>query len=242
MATVLGALDAYERGAAGDGLRVDMNRGRYLDRSRGGNWWAYHFAPLRIGRQDGPDVSINNHAPLAYAAAVYDRRHAHALLARYVTLCDEVRETIEQFRARHFVGRPVVGLHFRGTDKPGELLNVVTYEQAIDRARLELDQLGPEAVIFVASDEQDFMLQCVQTFSPRCVWADADRSSRGGTPLHYAPRDPFRHGREALIDCLLLAESNVLVRTSSNLGAFAGFFSSPDTRVIKLNRSHFESE
>ena len=75
MATVLGALDAYERGTAGDGLRVDLSRGRYVDRARGGNWWM-SLRPLRIGRQDGPDVPLGNHAALAFDAMVWERRRA----------------------------------------------------------------------------------------------------------------------------------------------------------------------
>jgi hypothetical protein len=241
LATVLGALDAYERGAAGDGLRIQLSRGRYFDRSRGGNWWEYHFAPVRIGRQDGPDVPLGNHAALAFDAIVWDRRRAHDVLARHVRVAADVQQAVAQFRAQHLAGRPVVGVHFRGTDKPAELTSVVSYEEAIGRAQVELAQRGAGAVVFAASDERDFIAACQRAFGRRCVSTPAVRSRRGGPAVHVTTRNGFAAGREALIDCLLLAACDVLVRTSSNLGQFAGYFS-PDMPVFKLNRSTFETE
>jgi hypothetical protein len=239
LATVLGALDAFERGAIGDGLRVTLGAGRYFDRARGPNWWEYHFEPLRLGRADGPEVALRGHAALAFGAIVYPRRKAHGLLRRHVRVRADVRAAVAAFWRQRIAGRPAAGVHFRGTDKVGELVSAVSYEQVIQRVRAELSRLGAAARLFVASDEQDFVVACTRAFGERCVFTGAERSRRGGPAVHVVARDPFRAGREALVDCLLLARCNVLVRTSSNLGQFAGYFS-PAMPVIKLNRSTFE--
>ena len=52
----------------------------------------------------------------------------------------------------------------------------------------------------------------------------SSQRSKDGKPVHYNSEDPYRVGEEALIDCLLLSRTNLLVRTSSNLSLCARYF------------------
>jgi len=68
-----------------------------------------------------------------------------------------------------------------------------------------------------------------------CYYQDAIRSVNGKA-LHVDPaHSPYRVGREALIDCVLLSRTDMLIRTSSNLSLCSTFFNS-DLPVQELNR------
>lgn len=250
MATIVGAVDAYERGTlVASGLRVSFDKGRWLDESRGSNWWEYHMEPVCLGRQDGPVRHMSSrkmaHAELAFSAIVLDRNIAAPLVRRHIRPRAHVLEEVAAFRMARLQGRHVVGVHYRGTDKPVELQTVASYVDVLDAVSAEVaaaaSRAARDVAVFVASDEEDFVAACRGRFPGMCVHTAATRSTLGGPAVHRSMTRPYDAAREALVDCLLLAGSDVLVRTSSNLGQFAGFFS-PGMRVTRLNRSNFEKE
>ena len=74
-----------------------------------------------------------------------------------------------------------------------------------------------EYKIFVATDDAFFLQGVIDLYGDRVVYIDGFRSS-DGNPLHgNSAYSPYIQGKEAIIDCMLLSLSDVMIRTQSNL-------------------------
>ena len=95
-------------------------------------------------------------------------------------------------------------------------------------------EAGPDARIFVATDEAAFVDHMEHSFPGRILKRDMFRS-QDGRPIDVVNADSNHvKGLHAVVDCLLLARTHVLIRTASNLGLAATFFN-PVQPVLLLN-------
>jgi hypothetical protein len=130
----------------------------------------------------------------------------------------------DQFALRHFRSGATLGCHFRGTDK-GIEANRVAYTVLTRCLRERLSALAGPPVLFIATDETAFIDHARREFpSLEVISADVQRSTTGQA-LHF---DPALRGRkraeEALIDSLLLARCDHLVKSPSALSAWSALF------------------
>lgn len=146
---------------------------------------------------------------------------------------------VDAFVSRHFAGRQVIGLHFRGTDKSSEARRVSGERCAatIERYRATHPDMN---ALFVASDEEAFVAWMRERFSDIEVIAHDDlERSRDGRAIHTNSDegDNALKAREALINTLLLSRCQVLIRSASFLSAWASLFA-PELPIIMLNRPY----
>lgn len=226
---VLGVLDHYENWKGiYEGLRVDFGvDGLYYDASRGANWWEYYFEPIRLGGSGGAPIKRVSHLQHdRFAERVEEalpRSRSADLVGRYVRVKPQIVDAVGRFAAAHFTGAFVVGVHYRGTDKRAETPRV-PYDRVLDAAAEAVARQRPGACkVFVATDEQAFLEAAARAFPGMVASVDALRS-HDGSPVHERAGDNYRKGADALVDCLLLARCDVLIRTPSNLSLCAGFF------------------
>jgi hypothetical protein len=117
----------------------------------------------------------------------------------------------------------VVGVHFRGTDKKREA-GRVSFKKIFVEIRKAVDKLPSDGYkIFVATDEQQFLDEISTEFKDRILYIDAQRSTNG-KPVHFADKDQYGIGEQAVMDCLLLSHTDFLVRTVSNLSFCTLYF------------------
>ncbi|MEW6118590.1 MAG: nodulation protein NodZ [Pseudomonadota bacterium] len=228
-------------------LRIELTGPFYAD-TPGEDWFA-HFYDLRETLR--LPVAAERHVcrigdlsqlglPADYARDMTLER-AHALWNRTFSLRPEIDAYVESYVARHFAGREVLGIHFRGTDKTTEAPRVCwssfarTLEETLS-ARPSLNAL------FVASDEPAFIEYITETFPGMLVMAHEDRvRSRDGHALHVRPAPGMNRdkARDALVNALLLSRCDALVRTASFLSGWASVFN-PALPVTMLNRPYDE--
>jgi hypothetical protein len=151
-----------------------------------------------------------------------------------------VQRKVDAFEERYFESRYVAGVHYRGTDKGNEAPKVA-YEVVEAAIQQEIADHS-DAVIFVATDEQQCLDHLRAAFGARVVFIDALRSANY-EPIHHlnggwAATDRYALEEEALIDCMLLSRSNVIIRTQSNLSSSAGNIN-PIVPVVDLNRATY---
>lgn len=236
---VLGCLELLDNNPS-LALKVDFKeKGLYYEPALGPNWWSYYFEtsyfPAREKVLKRPVVKTlkdPEKAELGNAMHFYGSKDlAHLLITKYLRVKQEIIAEVEAFSQTHFIGKQLIGVHFRGSDKWLES-NPVSYEQATFAVKQVVEAME-DYVIFVATDEQGFLDAMVQVFGSKVVFTASERSA-SQQPLHYFTTSPYKQGKEALIDCLLLAKSSTLIRTNSNLSAVSAFFN-PTMQVINLN-------
>ncbi len=150
--------------------------------------------------------------------------HAHQLQRRFLPLRKEILDRVDQFVARHFQNAPVIGCHYRGTDKTLEAVRI-DYEVMTDAIKVRLAAYPGTVRLFVATDEAAFVEHVRATLpGVHVITADHSRSS-DGQPLHEGENLlGRRHAIEALTDCLLLSRCDCLIKSSSLLSAWSKVF------------------
>lgn len=162
------------------------------------------------------------------------RRQTADIIARYVRPRSYIEQKVERFYQEKMSGRPVIGVHARGTDaisseeiRPHRRgsLNLSRYRAAIER----LLEAEPAARIFVATDDQASLNYFEESFPGRVLAFDSTRhqggeaAGRGPTGWimpAYIAEDPdlaARNGEEAVIEYLLLGRCRHLVHNGGSL-------------------------
>lgn len=221
----LGALSVAQR--VGCSLKLDFTATSYYCPNRSENsWWTYYYVSDTYWEHNkitGARVVVETgkaSARFAHLGNAFSRHQAGKLSKQFI-LKPEITKLISAYTAEHFSSSPVVGIHYRGTDKvdgSGAEAGRVSYESVVSL----VDQLPDAPLIFLATDEQQF-LECMKHhFGSRLLCLDSRRSTNG-EPVHMSAGhaavavDGYELGLEALLDAYLLAETDLLLRTDSNL-------------------------
>lgn len=236
---VLALTHCYEKGMY-DGIEVDFKKtGLYYDADHGENWWSYYCEPILLGQQNEHRYVIGD--PPGFPGSienVVSRHQAHTLIKKYIYIKPEVLNIVDTFQKENFLDQPVIGIHYRGTDKVAqEAIRVPFEDVAFKIQSISFAKGWKHAKIFVATDEQAFLDFMIARYGNRVCFQNAERSS-DSNPLHLNHASPYQHGLEAMVDMLLLSRASCLIRTSSNLGRWSTYFN-PDMPVYELNELHF---
>jgi hypothetical protein len=204
-----------------------------VEPERGLNWTDYFFEHCSIFQSDLPAVQQQ----IASDQAVHvTNRYDINLLARgdrLVELQNELDDVHEASRLffRHFrfspavvdaacrfVGEsfgmsPFVGIHYRATDKVGDESAAVTF----DAMARQIAEHRAGMKLFVATDNNEFLEFCRARFG-----GDVVSFSQPDGTSHLAQGDRnFEKGLTAIVDCLILSKSRVLIKTPSLLSAWS---------------------
>lgn len=235
-------------------LLLDYRSGPYFDPGRNeSTWWRHYFetdeySPQAADHIRGKDhhrfecASLEAQGRLAHFGTALSRSDASSIVSNF-QVRPEISAQVDKFANRQFQGRFVVGIHYRGTDKvAGAYAEAarVDYRLIAEIVRCVL-AVDKRVLVFVATDEAE-LLGLLLAFDDdgRVLYTDSMRSNTQ-EPLHLGLREgvaPYRLGREALIDAMLLARTDFLLRTSSNL-SLASTLMNPTLESINI--SHVRS-
>lgn len=237
---LLGVTRKFDEGNY-SGIEVNFGQsGAYFDSNQGDNWLNYYFEPIHLGVRNKNVATFNmdEYALFAFYAEgkyTHSRKEANAQFQKYFKLKKPIQETIDRFAEEHFKGKPVIAVHYRGTDKGSEAA-ILNYETMISEVRKGIIDANLENyIIFLATDEAAFVERMEQEFQGQVVTTNAKRST-DGRALHANDPAPYERGLEALTDSMLLGHKNVrkLIRTSSNLSLFSTYIN-PEMDVVEVS-------
>jgi hypothetical protein len=155
------------------------------------------------------------------------------LFERYIVIRPAMKRIAEAFESNHFAEKPVLGLHFRGKDKQRDETDPIEFERIYQVVKANMAR-GYKR-IFLATDERDFFDWMMSTE----LWPFIVCRSKPSTQLpHYLDvTDNFRKGADALIDALLLARCDLVVKTPSLLSAWSKVFN-PNLKLALVGRPY----
>lgn len=170
---------------------------------------------------------------------VDQRSRAHRLVSQYIHIKPAVRLEVETFVEEHFMQRPMLGLHLRGTDKgyasdAHAIMSVVPPQRYFRHIDAFLEQ-HPQGAVFVATDQQQYVEVLSARYGARIVSRPAIRSRNHLNPFQVEDGQNYRKGLEVLVDCLLLSRCDRLVKCTSAVGEFALYFN-PSLPCIDVNQ------
>lgn len=81
----------------------------------------------------------------------------------------------------------------------------------------------------------DFLEEAKEKYTGHLIATHSLRAKSGDVAVHHTFKNSYRLGEEAVIDCLLLSQCDILIRTSSNLSLWSTYFN-PTLPTILLNQ------
>jgi hypothetical protein len=170
----------------------------------------------------------------------YDREltidRASGLIRKHLQVKEDVVAEVDEFRRRYFGGGPIVGVHYRGTDKVVES-PPVPYDRARRNIEHYLERYPDTGGVFVATDDARFLdyLRGAPV-GRRLIYRDDSFRSTDGRSIHEsAATDKDQINRDAIVNCLILSRCAALLKTASILSAWSKLFN-PGLPVVMLNR------
>lgn len=236
----LGALDFYEKSLC-DGLTIEFeDKGFYYDPAYGPNWLNYYFDIPKIGVITHQEKKFTNEQKVTlslFAGLTMSRERGYELIQRYLHLKLPIQEKLDSFIEKNFAGNYVIGVHYRGTDKSFEAPSYSYIAQLINQEIINSIIKGTliqNIKIFIATDDQQFLLYMQKNFPDKVICIEALRS-RDGDPVHFPSQESnYKKGEEALIDCILLSKCSLLYKSESNLSNASLKFN-PSIPSVNLN-------
>jgi hypothetical protein len=218
----------------------------YRDSTRGPNWLDYYFEtprsttsgelsrriPYTKKAREWEDMG----QPIGAAMSIEDGAR---ILRRYLTPKPHIIKIVDDFWRGPSAHGPVVGVHYRGTDKSMEAPRV-SWRHCLEVLEDYLCDHPNIKAVFVASDEQAFVEFITWSLRDVPIYASNDHyRSNNGQPVHLisAAGYGYEKGEDALVNALLLSKCTSLIRTTSFLSAWASIFN-PDLKVILLNKPY----
>eukprot|EP01061_Rhynchopus_euleeides_P041040 TRINITY_DN7102_c0_g2_i1.p2 TRINITY_DN7102_c0_g2~~TRINITY_DN7102_c0_g2_i1.p2 ORF type:complete len:398 (+),score=155.09 TRINITY_DN7102_c0_g2_i1:112-1194(+) len=170
-----------------------------------------------------------------------------------------LREIVDSYAAKHFTGKYVICVQYRGTDKKvlHAKIGMGSYDQFTHLIKRVVANVPPEYgdnyLIFVASDEVNAVNHFEKEFGDKVNYLadtprlDAQEAARMGTGAHKSLKfSPWQKAMGALIDMLLLAKAHYLIRNRSTVSSVSLLFNSPTVNHTMVSQSdevlHFSGD
>ena len=229
----------------------------YKDNKMKGNPWNYYF-------DDCFNVKIDNvrNAPILKSMSKrndniicprpkggkalllpHDRNLVHHYIKKNIKLKPKLSKIINTFKKKHFINNYVIGVHLRGPEKNDgglgelkrsqQLKNGVAFELYFKNIDKEL-QKNSDAKIFVCSDSQMVIDECINTYGDKIITYPSSRSYMGA--VHHKKThtkraivkewnkdtnfSSYKLGEDILVESHLLAITDFFICGCSNITNF----------------------
>jgi hypothetical protein len=225
---------------------IRMTGDSYRDSDRGPNWLNYYFdiVTSRTSDEIARSLRYTKRArdwedmgqPMGAAISIEDGAR---ILHRYLTPKPHIMRIVDDFWRTLNPDGPVIGVHFRGTDKSSEAPRV-SWGYCLEIIRQCLRGNAAVSRVLLASDEQRFIEFMRHSLTEVPVYSRDDHyRSRGSDepPVFLGEGGGYEKGEDALVNALLLSKCTTLIRTTSFLSAWASIFN-PQLKIILLNKPY----
>ena len=161
------------------------------------------------------------------------RKEINELIKKYIIPNKSVLDEIYKFDNNNW--NDTLSVHVRGTDYSGGYQNLHMIKDRI-RQLLENNQYN---TIFVASDNKE-SIDSIRSEFPNVINYDTSLrvdSFNNTSPLCHvvSENEKIKHGKDVLIESILLSKGKALVCINSNVAAFAAYYN-PDIQIHLVNR------
>jgi len=181
--------------------------------------WEWHrFDPDRIATfwHDEPPED-----PRSWMAE--KRRLGRQYVSRFLHVKPHIRTRVEQFAEQHIAPEYTFGVQIRGTDfayaEPTEPRSYFrTIDDLVRRKKITSFR------VFLATDQSQFVDHFSRQFGDRLITYSSTRSTSDVPPFLFRDMSPYKKGEDVLMDILLLAKCDFLLKSASAVGEYALWF------------------
>ncbi len=207
------------------------------------NAWEYYFEPVSDINPTPPRPPAMKFTPTTPDTVIFShriidqpKRHlASEFIKKYIKIRPVIMHKIDRFYVQNMEGKHTIAIHLRGTDK-GREERLIPPEKIIPVA---LKYARPDTQFLLASDEERLMKRMIQLLHGRkVIYYDCYRSPNSGNPVLSKKPKPSRGqmGEDVLVEVSLMARSDMLIHTLSNVSSAALYFN-PDLEHVTVRQA-----
>ena len=157
--------------------------------------------------------------------------YGHKILSQ-LSIKEELKHSANQWFEQHIKKENWVAVHYRGTDAAALKSCKRRYRINLKHYIIYLKEvLDNQCNIFACSDQAQFINKMREAFPGRVAARDIQRSYNS-VPLH--TQEHNQHGKDALIDILILAKAKLIYTTGSGFIDVVRYFN-PKVKIVTLN-------
>jgi hypothetical protein len=201
----------------------------YYDAEMGMNAWSYYFERARFdfssprGRTFRLSYRPGAHDFLAYTGLTV-RQSVGMGLRAWCQPRPDILDAVAAFAEAHFK-KCMLGVHVRLTDAAAGAEGRQTVPLSAYFSAVDAWMSSNEGHIYLATDDARVVDAFTERYRGQVCFSDCIRSASGDSIHGHYDRgiegSPYQKGREVLIDALLLARCNQLIRTHSRVTCFS---------------------
>lgn len=223
--TVVGILDQYENNKY-SGVKVDSEwQSGHCSCCQNNGWWEYFFKKIEVGDTTGklrriPDYEKMTALNFCLYGLSFGR--AHELIKKYTEVQPKIREKVTSYQKEFFDDSFVIGVCYVGGSSSPYAAPNISYKKIYDILLVHIVEKN-NLKIFVYTEDKRFY-SFLKVKHPDIVF-------------EYKGREYFAtnmdRGEYELINCLLLSQTNFLIRTRSRFSFVVSQFN-PLLPVVEL--------
>ena len=220
-------------GVSSDALRTDYHTADVHEQSEKEVFWVHQRDPERLATFWAWKVPVD---PAEWMRC--KRQLGRDFVSRFIRVKPHIRAKVDAYAAAHFTAPYMIGAHVRGTDFGyAQPTTVEKYFEAIDAHVREQgrDDFG----VFLATDQKQFVDQFRERYENRLVHYECLRSDTDVAPFQLPVESPYALGEEMLIDILLMAKCDHLIKGAAAAGEYALWFAPNLSCTDFALQSHF---
>lgn len=161
------------------------------------------------------------------------RQEIKAMLDKYIKPLPIIENEVKNFITNNFKNESLLSVHIRNTD-----YNFTNLPFIIEKI-YEIQKNNNYEKIFVASDNLEAIMNVYNTFPNVCYYQTNLRCEKmnSSKPLCHIVfgQDKIKHGRDAIIECLLLSKGKEIVCINSNVAGMACYLN-PQMKIHLMLR------
>jgi len=160
---------------------------------------------------------------------------AKNLFDKYLAINQNIIDEVDNYANKYFVGKRVLGIHYRSTDKSTEAPEV-TFEELLSHIRKILAEDSSLNLIFISSDNAKAIqyLESANLSIPIVFRDDVIRSETDEQFHLKQENSKVVVNHDAIVNCLILSRCHHLLKTASLLSDCSVIFN-PEIRVSVIN-------
>jgi hypothetical protein len=206
----------------------------YCERTDLTNFWTQYFLPSCVVEPEDTIINIEKNLLGGYVSCNAPTEN-FGYLTRYRPFCKEyIRLNSfmegELLKAKQLLNnKKTLGVHYRGTDKMVIESGYISPQQ-YEKTMIETCKNFGFEQVFISTDEIEafeYFKSKQKDYPFKVIFTDSFRVSKkygnnfASICVNETQNLKFNRGKEALIDCYLLAECQTIIRNRSNLSSFS---------------------
>jgi hypothetical protein len=196
----------------------------YYDKNYGDNVWDYYFEQP-MGNTKIGDETIEQ--DFSWKSESWTRDEMNRLINKYVKLKPEIINEIDKIYNTDFIGKNVLGVHIRLTDKkttPSENKTIISCEHYIKEINKYVSK-NKNCFIFVATDSDEYIGTLKNEYGDKIILFNDILRGKGNKGVHIdGSPNGYKKGKDVLIETILLSRCNFLIKGISNVSLCSLFF------------------